>query len=156
MVEVVKREGPADPLDVLAGEAEGLGAEQSDEGAAPGAAPGKAVPLTNAQCLAMALQTIREALCSIAKVKSPRQTLDDETVQVCADAVGPVLDKYGINLAGVAGDYMIEFRAVATVLPIVFAFRSALVDEIRASKAKPVEPEPADLPADGADMGASS
>lgn len=144
MVAVVKRDetAPADPLDALASEAQSLGGDAPEDGAQaePAGENAGPVPLTNAQCIAMALQTIREALCAIAKVKSPKQTMDDSTVQVCADAIGPVFDKYRINLAGVAGDYMIEFRAVATVVPIVLAASAALLDEIRAAKATPVEP----------------
>ena len=129
-----------DPLDVLAREAEGV-----DTSGAPPEQPGQAQPaeLSNAQCLAMCLQMIRETLCGIAKVTSPKHTLDDATIQTVADAVAPVLDKHGINLAAVAGDYMIELRAVVVTVPIILAARAALVDEMRSMKAKPIEPEPA-------------
>lgn len=138
----------ADPLDQLAGEAQALqdGIDQAandNHGPADATRPAE---LTNAQCLAMALQMIRETLCAIAKVTSPKHTLDDSTIQTVSDAVAPVLDKHGINLAAVAGDYMIELRAVVVTVPIILAARAALVEEIRAKHAKPVEPETAAAP----------
>lgn len=130
-----------DPLDQLANEAATLEAHAIPPGEQPGeAAPQQ--PLTNAQCLGMGLQMIRETLCAVAKVTSPKTTLDDATIQTVADSVGPVLDKHGINLAGVAGDYMIELRAVIVTVPIILAARAALMDEIRAKAAKPITPEP--------------
>ncbi len=140
-MKIINMDGsPMDPLDALANDAAGI----DTTGLPPG--PDEAVSpaeLTNCQCLVMALQMIRETLCAIAKVTSPKHSFDDATIQTVADAVAPVLDKHGINLAAVAGDWMIELRAVVVTVPIILAARVALLEEMRAMKAKPITPEPA-------------
>lgn len=143
MVAVI-RNTDAQPADELAGlvrEADQLGAE-ADQAAAAGE-PGQAdaPALTNAQCLTMGLQIVRETLCTVAKVNSPKRTMDDASCQAVGEAVAPVLDKYGINLGNMAGDFMAELRALAVTVPIVLAVRSALLDELAAKRAKPIEPE---------------
>lgn len=130
---------PVDPLDDLAAQAQALDAAGAPS--TPDAAPAEAAPpaLTNAQCLMMAGQTVREALCAFAKVQSPKSTLDDGTLQTVADAIAPVLDKYGVNLASVAGDYMAELRAAIVTVPVILAARAGLIAEIAASKASKTE-----------------
>lgn len=134
----------ADELAGLVREADQLGAEADQAAAAgePGQADQAAAPaLTNAQCLTMGLQIVRETLCTVAKVTSPKRTMDDQACQAVGEAVAPVLDKYGINLGNMAGDFMAELRALAVTVPIVLAVRSALLDELAAKRAKPIEPE---------------
>lgn len=149
----------ADPLDQLAGEAETLQSSIDQANAdAPADQPAAPPSLTNAQCLGMGLQIVRETLCAVAKVTSPRRTLDDATIATVADAVAPVLDKHGIQLQGLAGGYMVELKAAMVTIPVLLAFRAALVDELRARHAKPVEPATAEpaapaAPAAGADPG---
>lgn len=144
-MKVIERtDEPRDPLEQLAGEAEALQAgidQANQEAAGEGGAPAAAAPpvLTNAQCLAMGLQIVRETLCAVAKVSSPKRTLDDATITTVADAVAPVLEKYGINLQGMAGGYMLELRAAMVTVPVLLAFRAGLLDELRAMKAKPVD-----------------
>lgn len=126
---------PTDPLDNLADEAAGL------DGPAPGAEQASGAPpeLTNTQIVAMALEMIRDTLCAVAKVLSPKKTLDQAAIVAVADAIGPVLDKYGIKLQAVLGDYMLELRAAFVTVPIMLAAWTELREEIRAMKAKPVE-----------------
>jgi hypothetical protein len=144
-VKVIERtDEPRDPLEHLAGEAEALQAgidQANQETMGEGRAPAAAAPpvLTNAQCIAMGLQMIRESVCGLAKVRSPKHTLDDATIEICAAAVAPVLDKYGIDLQKASGGYMVEIKAILTVGPILWAARAALIEEVRAMKAKPVD-----------------
>ena len=133
-------EGQRDPLDDLAAEAAGLNPPPGGEGDQAGPAPPPA--LTNAQIVAMALEMIRDTLCAVAKVVSPKKTLDDTAVKAIGDAIGPVLDKYGVKLSVVLGDFMLELRAASVTVPILLAAWSELREEVRAMKAKPVEAAP--------------
>lgn len=134
---------PADPLDQLASKAAQQEAADNLENsvndpnapAAPGeaqAAPG----MTNAQCFSMLLEMVRDVLCSFAKVESPKTTLSADKIEPAAEALGAVADKYGLSLAGAAGNYMVEIKAALVVVPILLAFRAGLVQEIAADKAK--------------------
>lgn len=149
--------GPANPFEALAGEAAALDQPPGEGGdGAPGEAQaGQAAPvLTNAQCVAMALQMVRETVCGLAKVRSPKTTLDDATINIVADAVAPVLDKYRINLQGAAGGYMVELKAAFTVGPILWLAWAELRNEVRSMQATPVQPEQAPAaPADQAPAG---
>lgn len=144
---VTRVQAPSE-LEQLAADTEQLQAEElADQAAAAPGAPPPAPELTNAQCLAMGLQIVRETLCAVAKVTSPKSTLDDATIGTVADAVAPVLDKYGIQLQGIAGGYMVELRAAMVTVPVLLAFRSGLLDELRARNAKPVHQAPPAAPA---------
>ena len=143
--QVTSTGGAADPLDTLARQAQAQ--ENADNADALGAdaLPGEAeaVPsMTNAQCLLMAGEVIRETLCSFAKVETPKETLSSDKLQPAADAIGAVLDKHGLNLAGVAGDYMAEIKALLLTVPLVLACRAGLQGEIAAAKAKKKAIEP--------------
>lgn len=128
---VTKRESDAPPteLDRLADQADQLGAGTDDDQAgAPGAAA--AAPMTNAQVLATAFELVRETLCTVAGVTSPRRTVSSATLAPLADAWGAVCDKHGIDLSGMVGDYILEFKALALTVPVLLAARNALLAEI--------------------------
>ena len=104
----------------------------------------------------MAGAIIRDTLCTVAKVSSPKKTLSDAALAPVADAIGAVLDKYGVNLGAMAGDWIIEIRAAFVTVPLIIAARAALMSEIAAMKAEAQVPVPETEPvvdgaADGAD-----
>lgn len=136
--------GPADPLDALAGEAEQLQAGIDQASGAP-VGDGQQQPapaLTNAQCIAMALEIVRETTCAFAKVSSLKRTLSAESVGAIAESVGPVFDKYGVNLSAMTGDYMVEIKAATVAGPLLLVAWKELREEMAAMRAKPVEPAP--------------
>lgn len=118
---------PSD-LDRLADEA-ALFDDDADEAASPSGAQG-APRLTNAALLLAALELVRETVCTVAGVKSPRATLSSDKLEPLADAWGAVCDKHGIELQAVVGDWLVEIRAVALTVPLVLGARAALVAEI--------------------------
>lgn len=128
-----------DPLDLLARKAASQeaadNAENQPETGAPGEAP-QDPGMSNAQCFAMILEMVRDVLCSVAKVESPKSTLSAEKIAPAAEALGAVADKYGLSLAGAAGNYMVEIKAALVVVPMLLAFRAGLVGEIKAEKAR--------------------
>ena len=143
---VISTGGAADPLDLLARQA--ANQEAADLAASAGAdaltGEAEAVPaMTNAQCFAMMLEMVRDVLCSFAKVESPKVTLSDDKIAPAADALGAVADKYGLNLASSAGNYIIEIKAGVIVIPLLLAFRASLMDEMQASRAKKKAIDPA-------------
>ncbi len=149
----VQLRAPADPLAALASEAkamDGPAAGVTDADVSDAQEAAKPPTLTNQQCILMAGQIVRDTLCALAKVESPRRTLDDATLGTVADAVAPVLDKHGIQLGTVGGDYMAEIRAAMVVVPVILATRAALRDELAArdlAKAEADKPTPAaDVP----------
>ena len=129
-----------DPLDQLANDAAGI--DTTGLPPQPDQAQEQA-PMTNTQVIAACFELIREGLCTVAKVKSPRATASNEVLQPLADAWGAVCDKHRWNLAEMVGDYILEFKAVTLTIPVIMAARVALAEEIKAMKAKPVEVEPA-------------
>ena len=134
-----------DPLDTLSLEAGNLTAASAavSEGAAP--AEPEAPSLTNQQCLTMAWEIIRDTLCAVANVKSPKSTLSAEVIGPMAEAQAAVFDKNGIDLAGMSGNYMVEIRAAIVTLPVLLAFRGGLQMELAAAKKidKPAAAAPA-------------
>lgn len=136
-----------DPLDLLAAQAESMGASQDAE-----AQPGEAQPippLSNAQAIAVAIGAGREAFCFFTKLKSPRTVLDDATVGQLGELWGPVLDKHGINLGDYLGDYALEIAAAIGTFSIAAALRTAINAEIKsqtidAEQAAPAAPGPDD------------
>lgn len=133
MIHTIKNE--VDQLDLLAIQA---ASEQVLTGAdgQPLATDAAPVEMTNAKCLLMAFEVMRETLCSFAKVTSPKQTMTNEIMEPVADAVGAVLDKYGISLSGVAGDFMTELKAAIVTVPVLLSIRAGLQTEIIAKKEK--------------------
>jgi hypothetical protein len=122
-----------DPLDALAGAAnDAMAPALESDGDGEGVAdPQK---LTNAQCLMMVCEIVRDTLCSFAKVTSPKTTMANEVMQPVADSVAAVLDKYGVDLSAAAGDYMIEIKAAITTVPVLLAIRGGLMVELAAAK----------------------
>ena len=133
-----KTVGGADPLDQLAAEAAGIDTSGMPP---PGDAAQPMAPMSNAQVIVACFELVREGVCTIAKVKSPRDTASNATLQPLADAWGAVCDKHGWNLANFVGDYILEFKAISMTVPVILAVRAALAEEIAAMKAKPIEPD---------------
>jgi hypothetical protein len=125
-----------DPLDALAGAANDAmlpPPPESGDGEGGDDGPKK---LTNAQCLMMVCEIVRDTLCVFAKVTSPKVTMANEVMQPVADAAAAVLDKYGIDLSAAAGDYMTEIKAAITAIPVFIAIRAGLVAELNEAKVK--------------------
>lgn len=98
--------------------------------------------LTNAQAVAASIGAAREGFCYFTKLESPRAVLTDDKISQLGMLWGPVLDKHGVNLQEVMGDYMLEFTAVVGTISIVGELRAAVQAELatRAAKTKPAEP----------------
>lgn len=136
------KKSQADPLDILASQAS---FEQASANEANASLPGAELlpaDMSNTKCLMMVIEILRETMCSFAKVSSPRQTMKNELMEPVADALGAVLDKYGISLSGVAGDFMTEIKAAIVTIPVLLSIRAGLQTEIREKKQKPTEKEP--------------
>lgn len=141
-----------DPLEMLAREAEQVGADADPAG--EGGSPDEPQPiaaLTNGQVLTMAFELIRETMCIVAGVASPKTTLSTDKLAPLGDAWGAVCDKHGLMLADVVGDYMVELKALALTVPVVMAAKNALAAEVaqlkaRAEAAATPEPEPVTAP----------
>ncbi len=131
-----------DATDLLAAQADALDAASNVTTGPDGEAQAQEKPaLTNEQCLCMGYAMLRETLCSFAKVESPKATLSDDVIAPMAKAQAGVLEKYGINLQSIGGDYMVEIQAAIVTVPVLLAFRAGLQLEIRESKK--IEPGPA-------------
>lgn len=129
---VTKFPGPS-ALDDLAKQADNLNSQQPDpDNAQPGqAAP---LPMTNAQALGAAFELVRETLCIVANVQSPRTTLATDKLQPIADAWGAVCDKRGISLVDMLGDYILELKALGMTVPLFLVAKAALAAEIADKK----------------------
>jgi hypothetical protein len=128
-----------DPLELLARQAANQEAADNADTMQAQAQPGEAEAapaMSNAQCFSMVLEMLRDVLCSFAKVETPKVTLSADKIAPAADALGAVADKYGLNLAGAASNYMIEIKAALIVVPMLLAFRAGLMTEIAADNAK--------------------
>lgn len=137
MVQVTKNAGTE--LDQLAAQADrvGLDADQADAAANdPGGAQPAPPPMTNAQVLGFAFEMIRETLCTVAGVQSPRVTASNDKLQPLAEAWGAVCDKHQVDLSSMVGDYIIELKAITLTVPVILAARSALQAEIAAKHRK--------------------
>lgn len=137
MVQVVKNP----ELDNLAGQADRLDQDQDGPGQGDQAGPAGPLPMGNAQALTMAFELIRDTVCTVARVKSPRQVLTGPAMAPLADAWAAVLDKHGVSLSSMVGDYLVEFRAIGLTVPLLLAAREAIREELAARNAKPIEPE---------------
>lgn len=134
-------------LENLADQAAAMDKEAAAVATGDNAAPGspgepQALVISNAQAFAGAIGAAREAFCFFTKLESPRVVLTDEKVGQLGMLWGPVLDKHGINLQDVMGDYVLEFTAVMGTISIVGELRAAVQAELatRAAKTKPAEP----------------
>lgn len=130
MIVTKRTDEPVSELERLADQADQLGAAADpDHGGAPGADQAPA-PLTNSQVLITAFELVRETLCTVAGVTSPRRTVSTEQLAPLADAWGAVCDKHGVDLSTMVGDYILEFKAIALTVPVILAARNALQAEI--------------------------
>jgi hypothetical protein len=109
----------------------------------PGAAPAPESP--NVAAIGFMLSAFRQLATMLLKVESLAMTLDDKNVEQCAKALAPVADKYGINL-GTMFDGP-EGLAIMVAGPILWTAATQLNSELKARKAKPVEPVADDAPA---------
>lgn len=108
---------------------------------------------TNAQVIGFFITTFRELACVMLDAKSPRETLNDAKIDEAAKAIGPVADKYGIDLNAWVGDYMPELNAAIVAGPILLVAWKGLESELsERRKAKAAEaaakkgPVPTDPP----------
>lgn len=128
-------------LGALAAEADTL-QDTTAPGAAPGEPPEPEAPrLTNAQIVGGAIAAARTVFCAVTKLDSPNQHLNDEAAQRLGAVWGPVLDKHGLDLGAVMGDWGIEIAAIAVTAEIALTLRRAVLEEIAAKNAKPVQAE---------------
>lgn len=129
----------SDGLDALALRADGQGASPGPEfvdGAAPG--PQAVQESPNIGALIVLGTIFRELACMMLAVTTPKVTLADDKLDVAARAIAPALDKHGFNLAdAMAGP---ELQAVMVAGPILWTAAQQLNLELKAKKAKPVEP----------------
>ncbi len=132
-------------LDALALQADQIDSKaQQDakpEGQAQEPQPEAAPAPTNAQVIAGALAMGREVFCAVSKLQSPRFHLNDEAVQQLGAVWGPVCDKHGWDLNAAMGDWGIEIAALVVTAQIGLTLRAAVVEEIAARNAKPVQAE---------------
>ena len=125
-------------LEALAEQAENIGAELEAGDGLEGAAP-QAPAITNAQAFAGAMGAAREAFCFFTKLQSPRVVLTDDKVAQLGALWGPVLDKHGINLGDMMGDYALEFAAIIGTISVVGELRQAVTLELAARQPKETE-----------------
>ena len=144
MADRVNPQPAADPLDMLALQAEAdAGPSSTGE---PGAAPGQDTPppITNAQAFAGALAAGREMFCFFTKLESPRRVLNDSRVTELAALVDPVLSKHGIQLGEYLGDYGAELALAVATFSLVTELRAAVNAEL-AAKAPKEAPAPTEM-----------
>lgn len=118
---------------------EGARMESNDPNGQP--EPGEAQPskMTNAQIIGGAIAAGRTIFCAFTKLESPKRLLDDLTAQNLGEAWGPVCDKYGFDLGETLGGYMVEIGALILTAQVFFTLRTAVMEEMAAREAKPVE-----------------
>lgn len=96
---------------------------------------------SNAQILAGALAAGREVFCLVTDLQSPRRTMSDEALSNWAQAVAPALEKHGIDLGAVIGDFGPEIAAVVSTVILANAVRLGAVAELAAKKPAKQEQE---------------
>lgn len=132
-------------LDTLALQADQIDSEAQQDAQQPGQEqePQPEAPQapTNAQVIAGALAMGREVFCAVSKLKSPKIHLNDEAVQQLGAVWGPVCDKHGWDMNAAMGDWGIEIAAIVVTAQIGLTLRAAVVEEIAARNAKPVQAE---------------
>jgi hypothetical protein len=100
--------------------------------------------ITNGAALRRIFITIRETVCVIADLKSPRTTFTDDKAETLGVVWGEVCDEFGINLAGSAGKYGVVVLAAMTTIEVLGAPIAAAREEMAAKEpAKLPEPEAA-------------
>ena len=144
-----------DALDKIAGQADAIDNQTGNpEGAVPGGPEGAPIAppqSPNLNAIGFVLTAFRELSCQLLKVNSPRVTLSNENIGVCAQVLAPVADKYGINLGAIFEGP--EGVALMVAGPILWAAADQLNMELKARRAKPVaeaapdKDEPASQPA---------
>ena len=87
--------------------------------------------------IVLAFTALREALCLLLQVHSPRITLNELAIGQCAQVLAPVADKYGLDLGQQLGP---EVAAGLVAGPILWNVWEQLNNELRAKKAKPLTP----------------
>lgn len=139
-------------LDVIAAEADEAAKPDAQPGAA-GTAPGPETvqQSPNVAAVAFILSTFRTVAGLMLKVESLGRTLNDENVHLCAEAIAPVADKYGIDLRALMSGG-VEVTAVMVAGPILWTAAQELQTELKARRAKPV-PQEETAPAAGSSDG---
>lgn len=133
-----------DALENLAVEASTLGAESGPD-AAPGADQAGPVPESpNYRAIGFMLSAFVQLATALLKVESLKRTLGETEVEQCAKVLAPVADKYGVNLSTMFDGP--EGVALMVAGPILWNAATQLQDELRARKAKPVEPSSSSPP----------
>lgn len=92
--------------------------------------PVAAPPITNEQVIADVAALIRDVLCMVLNVNSPKTTLGDAQIKGLAAAWGKVATKYQIDLANLKGAYVLEVAAVAQTAIIGMAVYNGLGQEL--------------------------
>jgi hypothetical protein len=132
-------QAPAAPgsLDSIANEADQMQLE--GQGGAPGAEPIPPAPAgpTNAEVCAGVFKSIRETVCMLASLETPRAAFDDAKCDQLGEIWGGCADHYGINLSDRMGKFgpliAAAFASIAIVAPGVSEVRR----EIAAKDSKP-------------------
>lgn len=133
--------------EVLGQQAEQLGADGQPAPGAPGAPPPEQPTVSdqNRGVIVMLLSAFRELACAMLKVQSPRVTLADQQVETIAGVLSPLAEKHSVNLAGMMGNYALEFAAVTVAGPLLWRAYSELDAELVARKGqKKVSPDTSD------------
>ena len=127
-----------DELAQLAARADAL---STDDTQPTGAEPEDAAPTqTNADIIAGAFSLARDTAGIVLGLKSIALLTDDKCRQL-GELWGRVADKRGWNLAGYMGAYVEELTAVLATVGIVREVAVAVLEELRARQAKPIEAE---------------
>ncbi len=128
-------------LDQIAAQADNITPETPVAGQ-----PGQAVPapdqapgMSNADAVAMLLEGAREFLGQAFGLASVKNSLNEANAKLCGQAIGPVLDKYGVSLGGKV-DNMPELGAALVAGPIlVGAYRLAMEELKQRALSKQLE-----------------
>lgn len=130
----------SDELERLAGQADAVASTApSRPGQAEPSGDPQAPPPTspNLGAIAFLLTTFRTLAGAILHVQSLSVTLDDSKVELCAQVLAPVADKYGLDFStAFAGP---EAAALMVAGPILWEAAQQLKLELAAKRAKPVD-----------------
>lgn len=96
---------------------------------------------TNADMIAVAIGLGRDVFCTASTLQSPKHHLNEAAVTQLGEAWGAVCDKRGWDLNKALGDWGAEIGAIVVTAQIGYVLRTAVMEEIAARKAKPVEAE---------------
>jgi hypothetical protein len=116
-------------------------ANQADTHAAEVATTDTAAPASSdkpqiscQQALTGYLEAARDGLCSYLDLETPKQTLADDKIAKVAEVMAPVLEKYGLSMAG--GVIPIEVTAILTAGPILWTAAKTALFELKQKEAK--------------------